>query len=75
MHSWGYLKDRCRHLGRNLVKELSRIIIENEQNSECNEEFTNTDMKIKGRIVLDVWRLLRHEVKINFILIIKMYSV
>jgi len=57
MHSWGYLRERCRHLGRNLNKELSRLIIENEQTSEYEE------MKIKGRIVLDVWRLLRHEVK------------
>lgn len=66
MHSWGYLKDRCRHLGRNLIKELSRIIIENEQGPEHNEETTNFEMNIKGRIVLDVWRLLRHEVLIFY---------
>lgn len=66
MHSWGYLKDRCRHLGRNLIKELSRIIIENEQAPEQNEETTNFGMNIKGRIVLDVWRLLRHEVLIFY---------
>lgn len=57
MHSWGYLRERCRHLGRNMNKELSRLIMENEKTSEYEE------MKIKGRIVLDVWRLLRHEVK------------
>lgn len=74
MHSWGYLKDRCRHLGRNLIKELSRIIIENDQFYEYNnEETTNFEMKIKGRIVLDVWRLLRHEVKINLIQTIEIY--
>jgi len=63
MHSWGYLSDRCRHLGRNMNKELSRLITESEQSSEFNEETTNSELKIKGRIVLDVWRLLRHEVK------------
>ncbi|XP_060837644.1 DNA polymerase zeta catalytic subunit isoform X2 [Rhopalosiphum padi] len=60
MHSWGYLRDRCRHLGRNMNKELSRLITENEHTSEYNEE-----MKIKGRIVLDVWRLLRHELSVQ----------
>jgi len=62
MHSWGYLRDRCRHLGRNMIKELSRLVTENEQTSEYNEDITNSELKIKGRIVLDVWRLLRHEV-------------
>lgn len=62
MHSWGYLKDRCRHLGLNMIKELSRIITENEQTSEYLEEITNSEIKIKGRIVLDIWKLLRHEV-------------
>lgn len=64
MHSWGYLRERCCHLGRNMIKELSRIITENEQTSEFREELTNSELKIKGRIVLDVWRLLRHEVKL-----------
>jgi len=63
MHSWGYLRDRCHHLGRNMSKELSRLITENEQTSEYNEEIRNSELRIKGRIVLDVWRLLRHEVK------------
>lgn len=62
MHSWGYLRDRCHHFGRNMIRELSRIISENEQTYEYNEETSNSEMKIKGRIVLDVWRLLRHEV-------------
>lgn len=67
MHSWGYLKDRCHHLGRNMIKELSRITADNEYSySEFNEEFTNSEIRIKGRIVLDVWRLLRHEVNYLF---------
>lgn len=72
MHSWGYLKDRCHYLGRNLSKELSRIVSESELSSEYNEEIKNSEIKIKGRIVLDVWRLLRHEVK-YFIKIIGIY--
>lgn len=62
MHSWGYLQDRCNYLGRNLSKELSRVVSESELSYEYNEEMKNSEMKIKGRIVLDVWRLLRHEV-------------
>lgn len=62
MHSWGYLKDRCRNLGRNMIKELSRIITDNEQITDTQEENTNMEMRIRGRIVLDIWRLLRHEV-------------
>lgn len=46
-----------------MIKELSRLTTENEQSSNYNEEITNFELKIKGRIVLDVWRLLRHEVK------------
>lgn len=62
MHSWGYLQDRCHHLGRNLSKELSRVVSESELSYEYNEEIKSSEIKIKGRIVLDVWRLLRHEV-------------
>lgn len=62
MHSWGYLRDRCHHLGRNLNQELSRVITVSEMSSEYKEEITNSEIKIKGRIVLDVWRLLRNEV-------------
>ncbi|VVC26026.1 Hypothetical protein CINCED_3A006758 [Cinara cedri] len=65
MHSWGYLRDRCRYVGLNMIKELSRIITENEQSSECHEEITNSEMKIKGRIVMDIWRLLRHELAVQ----------
>lgn len=64
MHSWGYLKDRCHHLGLNLNSELSRIISENQQIFNNDNEITISEIKIKGRIVLDVWRLLRHEVNI-----------
>jgi len=64
MHSWGYLRDRCHHLRRNMIKELSRITSDNEYTySENNDEIRNFEIRIKGRIVLDVWRLLRHEVK------------
>jgi len=75
MNSWGYLKDRCHHLGRNMIKELSRISLENDKNSEYNEETTKSEMRIKGRIVLDVWRLLRHEVRQNILVFYKVYSI
>lgn len=66
MHSWGYLKDRCHYLGLNLISELSRVISEYQPTFNNDNEIKNSEMKIKGRIVLDVWRLLRHEVNIIF---------
>lgn len=66
MQSWGYLRDRCHHLGRNINKELSKLVQEHEKTVDFNEEITNSEMKIKGRIILDVWRLLRHEVELIF---------
>ncbi|XP_050435853.1 DNA polymerase zeta catalytic subunit isoform X2 [Adelges cooleyi] len=66
MQSWGYLKQRCNHLGRNLNNKLSRIILEYETNHDPNnEDSMNIDLKLKGRIVLNIWRLLRHELAVQ----------
>lgn len=70
MHSWGYLRDRCRYLGRNINNELSRLVLENDKTSEYSQETANHEIKIHGRIVLDVWRLLRHEVKYYLVKIV-----
>lgn len=57
MASWGYLIERGYVLNLNLLKELSRI---------PNERLRNEDeLKITGRIVLDFWRLLRHEIALQ----------
>lgn len=73
MHSWGYLIQRGYNFEVNLLSELGRIMEENVNKKELagsdsqNLEFDDAPrnirhMRISGRIVLDVWRLLRHEV-------------
>ncbi|RZB70336.1 DNA polymerase zeta catalytic subunit [Asbolus verrucosus] len=61
MLSWGYLLDRARVLGNNLIFTLSRII--DGKNSRNYDD--DGSLKITGRIVLDVWRLLRHEIALQ----------
>lgn len=61
--SWGYVLQRAGHLGANLVTSISRI-----PGSKCTWEFQTMDLealaeiKLPGRIVLDVWRIMRHEI-------------
>lgn len=68
MLSWGYLIERGFVLGLNLLSQLSRI---KEDNESAASKFTNKDydLRIPGRIVLNVWKLMRHEVSyvINFV--------
>lgn len=59
MLSWGYLIERGYILNLNLIKKLSRISNENIKQTE------NAELKITGRIVLDFWRLLRHEIALQ----------
>lgn len=79
MNSWGYLVQRGFVLELNLLSLLGRVRSENsligeKKSAPSNEtdEFVDVprsikNMKISGRIVLDIWRVLRHEVKkINF---------
>ena len=73
--SWGYIFQRASLLGKNLSGKISRI-----PNAKCNWETGAHDqsmaeihleilaeLKMPGRIVLDIWRLMRHEIgKIMF---------
>lgn len=67
MLSWGYLIQRALVFDMDLCKMLSRVI---GSSSECNMDVENdkwgaahtSELKIPGRIVLNVWRLMRHEV-------------
>lgn len=66
MLSWGYLIQRGQVLGRNYDVELSRL---KEMKSEIPKDKTvvdnidySDDLKLVGRIVLNIWRLMRHEV-------------
>lgn len=62
MLSWGYLIERGCILGFNLLSLLSRVPqtkLQKEQNepSDC--------INVPGRIVLDIWRLMRHEIALQ----------
>lgn len=61
MASWGYLIERGYTLGLNLPPLLSRI-----SNAKTKSEQTfSEDFNLPGRIVLDMWRLMRHEVALQ----------
>lgn len=67
MLSWGYLIQRAGFLGIEVVQQLSRI-----QDMSGTAQFDadkdqwgashTSEISISGRIVLNVWRLMRHEV-------------
>lgn len=76
LQSWGYLIDRGCALNLNFSNALSRMPLEKEQIKKeqqlQDEEATNndqgeyfTELKIHGRILLDVWRLLRYEIALT----------
>lgn len=62
--SWGYLLERGYILELNLNQELSRII-EVERRSTNREEVKSTQLQVAGRIIINLWRLLRHEVTLQ----------
>ncbi|XP_043477466.1 DNA polymerase zeta catalytic subunit isoform X2 [Leptopilina heterotoma] len=62
--SWGYIFQRAGYLGTNLPSTISRI-----PGSKCSWESHALDLealaaeiKLPGRIVLDIWRIMRHEI-------------
>lgn len=67
MLSWGYLIQRATALGIDIAPQLSRI-----QDSSGTARFDaerdlwgashTSEIAISGRIVLNIWRLMRHEV-------------
>ncbi|XP_045467770.1 DNA polymerase zeta catalytic subunit isoform X2 [Harmonia axyridis] len=61
MLSWGYLIERCFHLGINIIPDISRV---KDKHLKFNEKETG-DLRISGRVVLDLWRLLRHEIALQ----------
>lgn len=72
MNSWGYLIERGNVLEINMPVLLSRIptIKQDIRKDDVDEdgredgEYKN-EIKIPGRIILDVWRLLRHEIALT----------
>lgn len=60
--SWGYIFQRAYVLDVNLMSKVSRVNVEDKYaNFKRDSGETNKDIKLVGRIMLDVWRLLRHE--------------
>ncbi|XP_034939803.1 uncharacterized protein DNApol-zeta isoform X2 [Chelonus insularis] len=63
--SWGYIFQRASRLGINLSKRISRI-----PSVQCKWETQEVDldalaeMKLPGRIVLDIWRIMRGEISL-----------
>jgi len=71
MESWGYLVQRAARLGLNLPNLLSRVPKSESHEARQAQSSQGTiaeysDLKIPGRIVLNLWRLLRHEAIITF---------
>ncbi|XP_071745629.1 DNA polymerase zeta catalytic subunit [Lepeophtheirus salmonis] len=62
--SWGYIIKRARFINIDLISALSRIIKEQDQKTidlyEGENEY-EMDFKIEGRIILNIWKLLRSE--------------
>ncbi|XP_017078698.1 DNA polymerase zeta catalytic subunit isoform X1 [Drosophila eugracilis] len=69
MSSWGYVIDRAKYLCFNIAPLLSRVPTQKVRDfvDEDREQFTDLDveMKLCGRILLDVWRLMRSEIALT----------
>nr|XP_061806813.1 DNA polymerase zeta catalytic subunit-like [Nerophis lumbriciformis] len=70
MHSWGYLLQRAAVVGVDLCQELSRIPDDSRDNRFAAErdEYgadTMTEINIVGRILLNLWRVMKTEVTLN----------
>ncbi|KAH3835832.1 hypothetical protein DPMN_109198 [Dreissena polymorpha] len=70
MLSWGYLLQRAATLSLNLANSISRVpsAKQSSHHSAEKDEYGADHMSeihIAGRIVLNLWRVLRHEVTLN----------
>uniref|UniRef100_A0A1B0DQ16 DNA polymerase n=1 Tax=Phlebotomus papatasi TaxID=29031 RepID=A0A1B0DQ16_PHLPP len=70
LSSWGYIIERGYVLGINLPNSLSRLRVAVEEVKKSDEEKDDgveyeSDLKVPGRIVLDVWRLMREEIALT----------
>lgn len=72
--SWGYFIQRGYVLNMNLCNALSRMPSDREDKQNAPKSFEEEDMdrgdyfseqKIPGRIMLDVWRLMKHEIALT----------
>jgi DNA polymerase elongation subunit (family B) len=67
MGSWGYLIERSAVLGFSMVDSLSRYVTTKKSKRPIDEwgRTHQSGVFVKGRIVLNLWRIMRHEVKTN----------
>ncbi|XP_077075913.1 DNA polymerase zeta catalytic subunit [Siphateles boraxobius] len=70
MHSWGYLLQRASTLGVDLCQKLSRVPGDSKENRFMPEKDeygadTMTEIHIIGRIVLNLWRVMKTEAALN----------
>ncbi|XP_072356139.1 DNA polymerase zeta catalytic subunit [Scyliorhinus torazame] len=70
MHSWGYLFQRAAALEFDLCRMISRIPDDDKENRFAPERdeygaTTMSEINIVGRIILNVWRMMRSEVALN----------
>ncbi|KAG9347443.1 hypothetical protein JZ751_005010 [Albula glossodonta] len=70
MHSWGYLLQRASALGVDLCQQLSRVPGDAKENrfSAERDEYgadTMTEINIIGRIVINLWRIMKTEATLN----------
>ncbi|XP_037953294.1 DNA polymerase zeta catalytic subunit [Teleopsis dalmanni] len=69
MASWGYIIERAKYLCFNIIPLLSRVPTQKVRDfvDEDRDQFTDLDveMKLNGRILLDVWRLMRSEIALT----------
>ncbi|XP_076277672.1 DNA polymerase zeta catalytic subunit isoform X2 [Lasioglossum baleicum] len=63
-HSWGYIIQRANRIGfNNFTWQISRILkVIPILKDQASDRDNINDAKIPGRIVLDVWRIMRHEI-------------
>ncbi|KAF6205856.1 hypothetical protein GE061_020030 [Apolygus lucorum] len=65
MSSWGYLIHRGYVIGMNMCSELSRLSVNPSFKVDLEQlRMRDFDMKISGRILLNVWRMMKHEVSL-----------
>lgn len=67
--SWGYVLQRACVLGINMLPQIGRTVVEEKEIPLTDSQEDSDDvpkfirqLRVPGRIVLNVWRLLRHEV-------------
>lgn len=64
MNSWGYIFERAQKCGLEIVKEVSRIT-EKYRQKKWRGEDNDFEGRIIGRVMLNVWRLFRHEMALS----------